>query len=121
MRRRCNLKEHLLSDAPLLRAQVRFWEDEDPELYALLLPMDKGARNRTLRQLVRAGLQVSQGRFIPTAANALGESDTVELKVSPEKAKPAIAENTFVQRDFSAAIPVAPGTFYTPQLRSANE
>ena len=115
------MKEHLLSDAHLLRAQVRFWEDEDPELYALLLPMDKGARNRTLRQLVRVGLQATQGRFIPAAANASGESDTAELKVSPEKDKPAIAENNFVQREFSAPINVAPGTFYTPQLRSANE
>jgi len=46
---------------PMIRAQVRIHHDEEPALYAVLLPLTGIARTRRIRQLVRAGVLAENG------------------------------------------------------------
>ena len=64
-----------MSDTTTLKAQVSIWEEEDPELYSLLSPLDRGARSRTIRQMLRSALLINKGVYVLAGSPTVSFSD----------------------------------------------
>ena len=64
-----------MSDTTKLKAQVSIWEEEDPELFSILSPLDRGARSRAIRQMLRSAALINKGVYVLAGSPAASFSD----------------------------------------------
>ncbi len=78
-----------------LRIQFKVWGDEDPELHALLQPLDSGSRARAILRLLRTGMLAIHGLHV-SDNRAPGDriSSAPQTSVTP--------------KDVAAPTPIAP-------------
>ena len=79
-----------MSNSSQLRMQVSIWKEEDPDLFAILSQLDRGARNRKIRQMLRSAALIQKGIYVlagsPIAeVDVQASSEPISLKAESPK------------------------------------
>lgn len=78
-----------------LKVQISVWKEEDPDVFAILSPLDRGARSRMMRQMLRSAALIQKGVYVLAVPSiAVGvppPSKTTCLKTKSSTTRPESA------------------------------